>query len=236
MKRSIHQMQMEGVCRDMIKAFSGDRIPEQIDIDSFVNEYLGYAIVYENFANRNKQGFTSDGTYPLEVIRDGVKRKVVFPPRTIVIDKYYQSKEREEQRRFILAHEAGHIVDSIVEGTTASGFLTDDSDGYANSSFLDIQQGMALKEITANKYGAALLMPDYVIGNLLRKYHDGKKFFVYNQCQFSPSDRQCLKKLTKILNVSYSALFYRLKDLGVFVECEDTSYLSKLNIGGNNDG
>lgn len=229
MKRTIQQQQLEKVCSDMIKSFNGDcENMESVDIDSFVTEKLGYSIEYESFAEENKLGFTSDGITPLEVIRDGVNYRVVFPARTIVIEKFYQDKKHDVQRRFILAHEVGHIIQNIFEGTALSGFYSDFSEGNIGSSFLDIKTGMSVVEAKANKYAAAILMPDFVIFNLINKYHNGKKFLLYNKVLFSPRDRKCIEKIAGILKVSYSALFYRLKELGAYMERNDDSYVKKM--------
>ena len=236
MQRSIQQQQLENLCSSMVKNFNGNEVvPEQIDIEAFANQYLGYSIIYEDFSNKNKLGFTSDGITPVEVIRNGTKKSIVFPAKTIVIAKTYLEKKKEQQKRFLIAHEVGHIIYGLVEGKTAVGYYTDPENGYEGSSLLDIKEAMSILETEANKYGAAILMPDYVVGNLIRKHHNGKRFILYDGIQFSPSDRCCFEKIAKILNVSYSALYYRLKDLGAFFQCEDSSYLKQLNLGGNED-
>ena len=237
MKKTIQQQQLEKVCTEMIKGFNGDdKIPENVDIDSFVTEYLGYSILYENIAVEEKLGFTSDGVTPLEVIRDSIKNRVIFPEKTIVIDKFYQDKKYDEKRRFILAHEVGHIIQNIVEGTAVVGFYSDLSSGCVGSSFLDMKESMSIVETKANKYAAAILMPDYVILDLVNKYHDGKKFTVYFDVLFTPKDMQCLEKIASILKVSYSALFYRLKDLGAFVKGDNETYVRNTIMKGIEDG
>lgn len=236
MKKSMPQIEIERISSDIIRAFSGDTIPEQIDIDSLVKDYLGYAIIYEHFADKSRQGFTSDGITTLSIIRDDCVKDFVFPSNTIVIDSYYRDGKHEEQRRFILAHEVGHIINNRVQGKNDAHYFTD-SGSYANSSsFLHIKENMSYEETVANRYAAALLMPDFVVSNLIKKHHGGKKFKLYNQCIFLPEDRRCLTIFTKILKVSYSALYYRLRDLGAFEDCVDSDYLRRLNLGGANSG
>lgn len=233
MKKTIQQMQLEKLCTNMIKDFEGEeKIPEQVDIESFVTNYLGYKILYENFVDRNKLGYTSDGESFIEVFRDELKIKVQFPEKTIVIDKFFLNDNQLQNRREIIAHEVGHIIYGLVEGKPVAGFYSDRADGYSNFSFLDIQKTMSINEVKADNYAVAILMPDYIIMNLINKYHDGKKFMVYDGVQFLPEDRNAFEKIARALAVSNTALFHRLKGLGGLVENTDNTYLKKLNIGG----
>ena len=233
MKKTIQQLQREKLCSNMIKDFEGEnKIPEQVNVESFVTSYLGYKLTYESFVDRNKLGYTSDGESFIEVYRDDMIVKVKFPEKVIVIDKFFQSDDQLHNRREIIAHEIGHIIYGLVEGKPVSGFYSDNADGYSNFSFLDIQNAMNINEVKANSYAVSILMPDYIVLNLIEKYHDGKKFEVYDGVQFLPDDRKAFELIARKLCVSNTALFHRLKALDGLVECTDNTYLSKLNIRG----
>ena len=82
------------------------------DIEGFITDYLGLAIVYESFAEKDssKIGFLSNGIDPLLVYRNGTATPIVFPKDTIVVERYLLNPEESSRKRFTLAHEAAHKV------------------------------------------------------------------------------------------------------------------------------
>ena len=82
------------------------------DIEGFITDYLGLAIVYESFAEKDssKIGFLSNGIDPLLVYRNGTATPIVFPKDTIVVERYLLKPEESSRKRFTLAHEAAHKV------------------------------------------------------------------------------------------------------------------------------
>ena len=65
------------------------------DIEGFITDYLGLAIVYESFAEKDssKIGFLSNGIDPLLVYRNGTATPIVFPKDTIVVERYRKQPE-----------------------------------------------------------------------------------------------------------------------------------------------
>lgn len=93
MKRFTSYDEIETLCEAMIKDFFRGKHYTNVlcvDIEAFVKEYLGIPIVYESFAEPDpgRVGFFSDGERPLLVNRGNRKKKVVYPARTVVIEKY----------------------------------------------------------------------------------------------------------------------------------------------------
>lgn len=234
--KTIQQQQRERLCSSLVRDFIGsDVIPEQICIEKFITEYLGYAITYASLTKSDKLAFTSDGKTPILISVNGKTVRKVYPESTIVVDTFLKDDRNSTRRRFVLAHEAGHIIDAAVEGKIASGYYSDSTDGHKECTLEEIKQILTFDEANANQYGAAILMPDFVVGELIRKYHDGYKFNVYDEVQLVPKDRKAFMKIASILNVSWTALFYRIKALDGFVFQTEGEYIRKLNFGGRKD-
>ena len=107
--------EIENLCEAMIKDFFKSKHYTNVmcvDIEAFVQEYLGVPIVYETFAEPDpgRVGFLSDGKRPLMVRRGNKVEQVVFPARTAVIEKYLLNQKESARRRFSIAHEGAHDV------------------------------------------------------------------------------------------------------------------------------
>ena len=92
MKKRTSDREINALCEALIQDFLNKKHytnSRLIDIETFVTEYLGTRIVYETFAEEipGRGGFLSDGTTGLHILRDGIRQCVVFPARTIVIEK-----------------------------------------------------------------------------------------------------------------------------------------------------
>lgn len=109
MKRFTTNGEIEILCEAMIKDFfKSKRYTKMlcVDIEAFVTEYLGIPIVYETFAEPDpgRIGFLSDGKRPLWVARDSIKQQVVFPPNTVVLDKFLLNAKERARKRFTIAY------------------------------------------------------------------------------------------------------------------------------------
>ena len=114
MRTLVTNAEIEEVGESLIRRFIGKRkpLPNCIDIEGFITDYLHLPVVYAGIAeeDRDKIGFVSDGAYPLAVWEDGERRSVVFPKGTVVIDRFLLQADKSGQRRFTLAHEAAHVI------------------------------------------------------------------------------------------------------------------------------
>ena len=88
----ISQAEIEELCEAMLSQYRGRDAPtpQRVDIDGFVQDYLKCTIRYEAFAedDPNKIGFAGDGRSALKIKRNGQAVSVVFPFKTIVLDRY----------------------------------------------------------------------------------------------------------------------------------------------------
>ena len=124
--RFMNNDEIELTCSQMLDRYlsrigKADQILPVIDIDGFVLNFLHCTIVYENIAvNSNCLGFLSDGVTKVLIKRNGRKRLVLYDKDTIVLDKYLTLPGNESKRRFVLGHEAGHVITSRIYGNRAA--------------------------------------------------------------------------------------------------------------------
>ena len=190
------------------------------DIEGFVKEYLRLAVIYEFFAedDGNRIGFLANGKDPLKVRRSGKKLSIVFPKDTIVIEKKLLQESESSRRRFTIAHEAAHkILELHVPMQAAPVFHTDYSYGNGQK-WDDLKKTLSLNEAFANRLGAVVLMPGFLIAKTLKKYNDGRTIRCYDGGIFSQEDKLNIQRMANTLGVSYSAFITRLKELNL-IEC-----------------
>ena len=82
------------------------------DIEGFIADHLNYRIVYDRLADKDagRMAFLADGKDTMWVWRDGKRVEVIPPEGIIVIDEFLRQDKNKTRRRFVLAHEAGHII------------------------------------------------------------------------------------------------------------------------------
>lgn len=219
--------EIEEFCSFLIKGYMETTTKtDSTDIDDFVSRELGYKVTYESFADSDSDalGFTSDGSTAIYVNRDGERQLVLFPAKRIILDKVLLRKEYEHKRRFVLAHEAGHIIAHKKYGAPLECFNRDYGDASGKTR-TQLRECMSVDESRANRIAAALLMPTFLINEAFRKYNNGRRIRKYGTAQFLPEDREVMQKISNQLNVSYAALFYRLRDLDCFENHSMEEYL-----------
>ena len=186
-----------------------------LDIEGFVTDYLGLTIVYENFAEEDKTkiGFLSDGKTPLKVFRNNDPAAVVFPVKTVVIDRFLQRNSESARRRFTIAHEAAHYILNMHVPMQMEACYKSEYDSELNYSFEDQSRIFSLNESFADRLGAAVLMPLFLVKKMLKRHNNGNKVICYDGGVFSQSQKVAIQKIANDLGVSYSALINRLREL-----------------------
>lgn len=206
------------------------------DIEGFITEYLGLDIVYESFAeaDKSKIGFLSNGFEPLMVTRNGMPTEIVFPKDTIVLERYFLRPEESSRKRFTLAHEAAHsILERHIPSQNAACFHSE-FESVANYSKEDIFRIFSLNETLANRLGAAMLMPFFLVTRAIKKYNNGDPLRVYDGGVFAEADKLNAQRMADSLGVSFSAFINRLKELNL-LECHPIEEYIKndLKLGGS---
>ena len=222
MKKRTSVKEMNAICtmliEDFLKKFhySNTRV---IDIETFVTDYLGTKILYEDFAVNvpGRGGFISDGIEPLPVLRDGMRQHVIFPENVIVIDSSLTNPNEQAKLRFTIAHEAAHfIMNRHVSGDFTAAFHTEFTEGECYTPDM-LKEMLNITETITNRAAACLLMPGFIVDRALKTYNAGNMVTVYqgDDIVIPDASKKIIKKMADSMGVSYNACYYRLKELSV---------------------
>ena len=237
MTNFISRAEAEELCDGLIQQFIGNvsTIPESIDIDAFVRDFLNCPVLYENIVEEDKDriAFVADGKRPLRVMKNGQPKEVVYPRNTIVLDKYLLNPSEYNHRRFVLSHEAGHVLANRINPDSPACFHHFTDRERINYTIDDLEARYSINEWQANTIGASLLMPRYVMKNTLKKFNGGRRLPIYGDNIFHPREKAILNKMANTLQVSYTALVIRLRDLDMLSRHNVSEYIQKeLGLGG----
>lgn len=184
------------------------------DIDGFARS-LSLNVIYEDFAEEDKtrNGFCADGVTPLRVPRSGKPTAVVFPKNTIVLERYLLRPGEEKRRRFALAHEIAHILLDKLTGMKTVGCFHSEFDPEQTLTPEMLDRKFSMNESCTSRLGAAILMPRFMVLELLNKYNRGKALRCYDGNVFACEDRKKAQKMADCLAVSFAAFVNRLREL-----------------------
>ena len=205
---------------------------ESTNIEGFITEHLNYRIVYDRIADNDagRMAFLSDGKTPLWVWRNGRRTQIIPPPNTIVIDEFLLQENTKTRRRFILAHEAGHIIMDLLCNVPVAAAFNNEFDREQNYSIQDLACMFNINENKATSMGVALLMPKTSVINRTKQLITTKRIPLYGNSVLCDKDRMVISKLAEHFQVSYKSMFYRLRDLKMFEPRDIDEYLAQ-NLG-----
>ena len=186
-----------------------------MDIDGFAADYLKLKVVYESFAEKDKSklGFFSNGMTPLRVMRNNDSSAVIFPKDTIVLERYLLRNSESARRRFILAHEAAHkILEQHVPQQAEALFYTE-FDDQADYSKEEQMRMLSLWESYANRLGAAVIMPEFLIERSAKRRGGALPVVCYDGGVFAGTEKMFMQHYANDLGVSYSAMVNRFREL-----------------------
>ena len=190
-----------------------DQIVPSVDIDNFVMNFLHCTVVYEAIAVRNNcLGFVSDGVHTIAIQRNGRKRNVLYDRDVIVLDKYLQMPGMEAKRRFVLGHEAGHVITGRIYGNEAA-YHNHAFDCEAAYNKQRLIEQFNIYEAQADRISACLLMPKNILLKHMETYLDSHKVIRYEGAGISKYDKSMLLRIASEMKVSITALMIRLKEL-----------------------
>lgn len=172
---------IEGEAQEILERLSITTLP--IDVKT-VAERLGYRVVLKFFDEEDLSG---------TVMRDA--RGIV----TLGINTLHA----QVRQRFSIAHEIGHACLHLTRGRQESIFV----DPPAGVFFRDSKasRGEDQKEIEANQFAAALLMPSHIVGGSLAALAGSPKRITIDTA---------VSELAIQFNVSTQAMRFRLVTLG----------------------
>ena len=216
----------------LIKNYLGKRASELlfVDIDKFVTEYLKLPIIYARFAENDmsKLGFISDGKMPLRVYSGKIKRRRVFPKGTIVIEQCLCNEREAGRRRFTIAHEAAHY---IADKSLAAASFYREFDNNKAYNTKDLKDLFNINETNVDRLASALLMPEFMLRNYLKRSHREHGINIYDDGFIRPEDHLFIQTMAADMVVSITALQIRIRQLGLYVKKPMSEYLAELGLG-----
>ncbi len=232
--------EIEALCEGMIadffrrKQYTGMLC---VDIEAFVREYLGLRIVYESLAEPDpgRVGFFSDGVRPLRVRRGERKEQVVFPARTVVIDRYLLTPGESARKRFTIAHEGAHdILERHVPLQTSPAAAFHSAYDPDMTYTRDMLRGMlSVNESYTNRAAACLLMPAFLVEQVLERHNGSRKVIIYDGGVLAQDQKLLIQKMADTMGVSYTAFSVRLSELDLYESRPLEEYLyGGLRYGG----
>ena len=243
MKKFTTNDEIESLCEAMIKDFFKSRHYTNVlcvDIEGFVEEYLGISIVYEAFAEADpgRIGFLADGKRPLSVRREGMTQQIVFPQRTAVIESFLLSPKESARKRFTIAHEGAHDVINRhipAQASPAAAFHSE-FDPEMNYPRDMLKEMLSVNESFTNRAAACFLMPGFLVERALKRYNDAKKVIIYEGGVLAQDQKFLIQKMANAMGVSYSAFRIRLMELDQYEVRPVEEYLhAGLRYGGDQD-
>ena len=243
MKKFTTNDEIESLCEAMIKDFFKSRHYTNVlcvDIEGFVEEYLGIPIVYETFAEADpgRIGFLADGKRPLSVRREGMTQQVVFPQRTAVIESFLLSPKESARKRFTIAHEGAHDVINRhipAQANPAAAFHSEFDSEMAYSKDM-LREMLSVNESFTNRAAACFLMPGFLVERALKRYNVSRKVVIYEGGVLAQDQKFLIQKMANAMGVSYSAFRIRLMELGQYEVRPVEEYLhAGLRYGGDQD-
>ena len=106
-----------------------------------------------------KMAFLADGKTALLLWRSGQWVSVVPPKGLIIVDEYLRQEQNVKKRRFVLAHEAGHILMDRLGNNPVTSAFSQEFDAEQKYTVKELATMFNIAESMATAMGVALLMP-----------------------------------------------------------------------------
>lgn len=214
----------------LVAEFCPDAVitPQEIDIDLFVQDYLGADMDYQYLSHCGVYlGMTVFNDTDKVPVFDPVKNRAEYihaKANTIIIDNTLLEKNQEHRYRFTTGHEAAHsylhseyfgydsnqltlfgLLGDAIPAPMLQCRIDNKKAGIINSKTWGDNEWM---EWQANALSSAILMPKSMVLKVAKEIAgtvNNKRLIAWNQ----------VDKVSQIFNVSWEAASYRLKELGV---------------------
>lgn len=184
-----------------------------VDIEGFATDYLKLPLLYRSFAEQDtdKIGFIADGITPLRVHEGEVTCRCVFPKGTIVIERFLCRENESGRRRFTISHECAHY---LLDKTIPNAAFHREFDGERTYTTEDFKNLFSFHETLIDRMGAALLMPCFMVHNVVAMYGCAGGIPVFGDSVMRTTDKLRIKQMANTMGVSFSAFLIRLRELG----------------------
>ncbi len=187
-----------------------------VDIEGFVTDFLKLPLLYRTFAEQDtdKIGFIADGITPLQVFEDGKRTARVYDKGTIVIERCLRRDHESGRRRFTISHEGAHYV---MDRTVPYASFHREYDRERDYRKDDFRTLFSFHEAQIDRMGAALLMPRFMVRNVVAIHGCTDGISVYGDSVLKAADKLRIKQMANMMGVSFSAFLIRLRELGYLV-------------------
>ena len=184
-----------------------------VDIEGFVTDFLKLPLLYRSFAEEDsdKIGFIADGSTPLCVYENGEIKNRIYPRGTIVIERCLRREHESGRRRFTISHECAHY---IMDRAVPSAAFHREFDGERAYTQEDFKNLFSFRETQVDRMGAALLMPRFMVRNVVAMYGCTDRIPVYGDSVLRTADKLLIRQMANTMGVSFSAFLIRLRELG----------------------
>lgn len=196
---------------------------EPIDIDRLATDYLGLEVHYEDLSsNGSILGVTAYAPCTLKLGNTTINLKA----NSVLLDSSLSPSKCKIQavngrRRFTLAHECAHQILYRYESAISQAEIRQRYACRKIFSLRELKTNEDWNEWQANALGAALLMPESLVREILHNVLHSEKIIRYGNW-LPPIEYTCIGNMSKLLEVSHSALQIRLQHLG-YLETRDKS-------------
>lgn len=196
-----------------------------VDIEGFVTEFLGLPLIYRTFAEKDsdKIGFISDGITPLRIYKNRTIVPTVFDKGTIVIEKCLRREKESGRRRFTISHESAHYV---MDRTVPQASFHREYDNERSYTPKDLKCLFSFKETQIDRMGAALLMPRFMVFNVVKAHGVQEGLPIYGDSILRAEDKLVIRDMANTMGASFAAFLIRLRELGVLKRHDLSEYIT----------
>lgn len=226
----ISNKEISEIAISVVTAYHNDPMLTRVDVDGLATRLLRLNVLYEDIReyDKDKIAYTSNGTHPLTVSRQGHDVDILFPKDTIILDRFLLNCAEEKRRRFVLAHEIGHVLCSRADPHHSASFFNRVYDSERQYTYDELRERMTLAEMQANNMAGTLLMPRYVLLNVMKKFGVNTQIPVYGEQVFMPEEKVLLHNMSETLAVSHTTLLIQLKKEGLLQSYPMKEYIEKV--------
>jgi len=235
MKNLVTTREIEQVGESLIIKFMGNTSLLKVDIERFIRTFLHLKIIYTNIAEEDvdKIGFLSDGIYPLKIYENGSIIERIYLKGTIVLDRYLLSQDNANKRRFVLAHEAAHVIYERMNPHSPKAAFNRCFDNTREYTVEELQKRFNLCETQVDRLASVLLMPNHLVQAALFHYNGGRNIRVYGNGVLKSCDKLTVASIAESMGVSLRRILSRMSDLGYLEHRDINEYIeTEMNFGG----
>ena len=200
---------IDGIANAILSKFNiaALTIPQSIDIDALAEQVMKLKLDFHYLSNNGViLGLTSFKNQQITVYNKEKNKvqNINIEKHTVVIDQsLIESASQEQRYRFTLGHEVGHVV-CHQKYYTKSNEQKICNRGYSERRLL--KNDIDWLEWQADRFAAAILMPNQAVKNLI-------KSIVLNS--YERRYEEYVYQVSKTFNVSWQAAEIRLKNLNI---------------------